>query len=106
MAARPKAKAKAKERAGAKAPKKIQFVIKERSQPEVQALAPPGAHAWGGNFGSWQGHLPPNKRVSFAWQKYGEPMAAKLVLQALWRQYLDMHHLPDSACWVADLLDG
>jgi hypothetical protein len=77
------------------------------SQPELKVLLPPGAVIWQGKQnGTWQGHLPPHRRISRAWHVYGGNRdAGTLVVRHLWLLYLADHALDKAACPVPGLMD-
>lgn len=77
----------------------------ELTQASVQALVPPGAHAWKSATGSWQIHLPPWPRKSRAWAINGEQEAARFVLRYAWQLWLESNNLEESRCPIAGLFD-
>jgi hypothetical protein len=109
-AAKAKAKVKPTKRAKAAAAStasssssKALPVTGELSVAQVQHLAPPGSHAWRSRTGTWQIHLPPHKRFSRSWNKYGERTAAIIVLQECWKQHLGALGLTTAQCDVQGL---
>eukprot|EP00969_Alexandrium_andersonii_P018671 815383-Alexandrium_andersonii.AAC.1 len=70
---------------------------------DAKALAPEGSHVWRGLAeGTWQGHLPPFKRVSRSWARYTEQGALRLVLQDLWGNWLDSRGLDLSLIHISE----
>lgn len=103
--ATPKAKAKAMAAAiGYRGPANFPDLV---PQSEARQYVPPGASVWRGNKAlSWNGHLPPNARTSRSWALYGANGALKLVLQALWKQWLFSQGLTEAECPIVGLFDG
>ena len=88
------AKKKAKEMGSAKGK-----LPTEMSQAEAKRMIPPGTSIWRGRTGSgsWQGHCPPFKRCYYNFKTMGETQAMKAVIKQLWRQYIKLNALPESA---------
>ena len=74
------------------------------TQPEAKALLPPRGAIWRGlSNGSWNVHVPPFKRRSFAWSIYGPQEAALMCLRFAWEVYLESEGLTTEACPVEGL---
>ena len=89
---------------GPKAAKRMRTSVRQKvripsviPQGSVKDYCPPGAHIWVGNTKeTWNGHMPPRKRISASWSQFrdGEQGALRNVLQRLWAQYAELQGLP------------
>ena len=69
------------------------------SQEQLKPLLPPtkGARIWGDYFEErWRCHLPPDPSFQRRWDQGSRRIAAVLIIQDAWRQYL-ADHLEDGA---------
>ena len=59
------------------------------SHEDIARYAPPGASVWRSRKRAigWNGHLPPFKRCSATYAKYGEDEAPFVMLRELWKLY-------------------
>ena len=74
-------------------------------QSHAKRFIPQGSYIWRGlQSNSWHGHLQPHRRIGASAVAMGDEEAMKDIFRRLWRQYLDMHGLPDSHCPWAGLL--
>ena len=102
-----KAKAKAKAAAGPGDGGERRLPEGDIPQAMVAGLTPPAGHIWRGNKnGSWNGHLPPFARCSFAWGPYGHREALVMVLRDLWEKHLLMHGQSEADCPIQGLFDS
>ena len=96
---RPKGAAKAAPR---QLPAKMSIAM---SQAEAKEWMPPGSYIWkSSRDASWFGRLPPFNRVARSWRKYGEHQALRLVVSAVWHQWMDYHGVSGEDCPVKDLI--
>ena len=77
-------------------------------QADLKLFAPPGGFVWRANKqGSWQGHYPPFRRVSYSWHQHGHRFAGIKVLRHLWSNHLTVHNLRiPQDCTVRGLFDA
>lgn len=67
----------------------------------AKEFAPPGASVWRGlTRGEFCGHLPPYRRVSCSWARYGQEGSLRETLRLLWRQWLAAQGLGEADCPV------
>ena len=84
-----------------KKPKKGELPLDGIPHDEAKSYAPPGGYVWRGLINrSWNGHLQDSgyARVSRSWDTYTEPVALKMVLGTLWKQYLEKEVLDEDDC--------
>jgi hypothetical protein len=76
-------------------------------QKDAKMYLPPAAnvHIWRSNTrGEWNSHMPPFKRITCSYIKFGSSeLALKQCLKLVWKQYLDARGLPETACTVKGL---
>jgi hypothetical protein len=102
--AKGKVKGKGKCKGKAKAPPRYE-VPTVIPHSEAKGFLPPGSRIWRNLVRSaWNAKLDPNPRMSESWKVNPDDLALKLILARLWRQYLDMHVLPDLDCPFDGLL--
>lgn len=75
-------------------------------QHEARRCTPPGASIWRGMTGreTWNGHMPPRKRIFMTLAEMGDDGAMRNILKRLWLQYLELNGKPASECPWSDLL--
>lgn len=76
-------------------------------QSRAKAYCPPGCSVWRANTrGGWHCHLPPHRRYSCPWSRYGGNSYYALldVMRHAWKLFLDDHGLPDNHCPIPHLL--
>lgn len=67
----------------------------------AKEFAPPGASIWRGlTRGEFCGHLPPYRRVSASWARFGQEGALRETLRLLWSQSLASQGLEEADCPV------
>lgn len=81
----------------------------EITHAKAKSLCPPEGSIWRATrAGAWEAHYEPFRRISRAWNKYGERLACVICLQYLWEHHLEKHGLDLAMCPVGGLfsVDG
>jgi len=75
-------------------------------QHEARIYVPPGASIWRGITGreTWNGHMPPRKRIFMSLAEMGDRGAMLDVLKRLWKQYMELNGLTPECCPWKDLV--
>jgi hypothetical protein len=78
-----------------------QFPENVPEQAQMKCMTPRGGYIWRANDQrAWCGHYKPWPRCSASWLEHGPRESARIVIEQLWRFYLDDNDLPLSACPV------
>ena len=74
------------------------------SQPQVKSLLPPGAYVWPDRVEErWRVVLPPNPSSQRRWDVGNARIAARLILQDIWKLFCDTEGVDRSQINIKDL---
>ena len=82
-------------------------VLEQTSQAKVKELLPPFSRVWGDYYeGRWRANLEGHAGMQERWDDGNRLRAAVILLQRIWRAWLEEEDLEESACWVEGLFQA